>query len=47
MLFAYHYVKFGLAPVGAVATGPSIVDKKNVDKIVDVFNNNPNVIGSQ
>ena len=47
VLFAYHYVKFGLAPVGMVHTGPSVVDKKNVDKIVTVFNKYPNVVGSQ
>lgn len=47
VLFAYHYVKYGLAPVGMVHTGPSVVDKKNVEKIVGVFNKYPNVVGSQ
>jgi simple sugar transport system substrate-binding protein len=47
VLFAYHYVKYGLAPVGMVHTGPSVVDKKNVEKIVAVFNKYPNVVGSQ
>jgi simple sugar transport system substrate-binding protein len=47
VLFAYHYAKFGLAPVGMVHTGPSVVDKKNVEKIVTVFNKYPNVVGSQ
>jgi simple sugar transport system substrate-binding protein len=47
VLFATLYVKYGLAPVGPVATGPSIVDKKNIDKILKVFDNNPNVIGSK
>jgi simple sugar transport system substrate-binding protein len=47
VLFAYHYVKYGLAPVGMVHTGPSVVDKKNVDKIQDVFNKYANVVGSQ
>jgi simple sugar transport system substrate-binding protein len=47
VLFAYQYVKFGLAPVGPVNTGPSIVDKSNIDKILKVFDTYPNVIGSQ
>jgi simple sugar transport system substrate-binding protein len=47
VLFAYHYAKFGLAPVGPVNTGPGVVDAKNVDKILTVFNTYPNVIGSQ
>jgi simple sugar transport system substrate-binding protein len=47
VLFATLYVKYGLAPVGAVATGPSIVDKKNIDKILKVFDTYPDVIGSK
>jgi simple sugar transport system substrate-binding protein len=47
VLFAYHYAKFGLAPVGVVSTGPSVVDKVNVDKISAVFDTYPNVIGSK
>jgi len=47
VLFAYQYAKFGLAPVGTVATGPSVVDKTNADKISTVFNTYPNVVGSQ
>jgi simple sugar transport system substrate-binding protein len=47
VLFAYHYAKFGLAPVGVVSTGPSVIDKKNVEKIVKVFNTYPNVVGAQ
>lgn len=47
VLFAYHYVKFGLAPVGMVHTGPSVVDKTNIEKIVTVFEKYPNVVGSQ
>ena len=35
VLFAYHYAKYGLAPVGPVSTGPSVVDKTNIDKILD------------
>ena len=47
VLFAYHYAKYGLAPVGVVSTGPSVVDKTNVDKITEVFDKYPNVIGSK
>ena len=47
VLIAYQYVKYGLAPVGTVNTGPSIVDKTNVTKILKVFDTYPNVIGSQ
>jgi simple sugar transport system substrate-binding protein len=47
VLFAYHYAKFGLAPVGEVATGPSFVDKTNVDKIRAVFDQYPNVVGAK
>ena len=47
VLFAYQYVKYGLAPVGPVSTGPSVIDKKNVGKILKVFNTYPNVIGAQ
>jgi simple sugar transport system substrate-binding protein len=47
VLFAYHYAKYGLAPVGTVATGPSFVDKSNIDKISAVFEAYPNVIGSK
>jgi len=47
VVFAALYAKYGLAPVGPVATGPSIVDKKNIDKILKVFDTYPNVIGSK
>jgi simple sugar transport system substrate-binding protein len=47
VVFAVLYAKYGLAPVGPVATGPSIVDKKNIDKILKVFDTYPNVIGSK
>lgn len=47
VLFAYQYVKYGLAPVGPVATGPRIVDKANISKILKVFNTEPDVIGSK
>ncbi len=47
VVFAAFYAKFGLAPVGVVATGPSIVDKTNIAKILKVFDTYPNVIGSK
>jgi simple sugar transport system substrate-binding protein len=47
VLFAYHYAKYGLAPVGVVSTGPSVIDKSNVEKISTVFDKYPNVIGSK
>ena len=47
VVFATLYAKYGLAPVGPVATGPSIVDKTNIDKILHVFDTYPNVIGSK
>lgn len=47
VLFAYHYAKFGLAPVGEVATGPSVVDASNIHKIKTVFEQYANVIGSK
>lgn len=47
VLFAYHYAKYGLAPVGEIATGPSVVDASNIHKIKSVFEQYANVIGSK
>jgi simple sugar transport system substrate-binding protein len=47
VVFAFLYAKYGLAPVGPVSTGPSVVDKANIDKILKVFDTYPNVIGSK
>ncbi|MEP7239258.1 MAG: substrate-binding domain-containing protein [Devosia sp.] len=47
VLFAYHYAKYGIAPVGEVATGPSVVDAANIHKIKGVFEQYANVIGSK
>jgi simple sugar transport system substrate-binding protein len=47
VVFATLYAKYGLAPVGPVSTGPSVVDKKNIDKILKVFDTYSNVIGSK
>jgi len=46
MLFAYTYAKYGLSPIGAVATGPAIVDKSNLAKILSVVKKYPGVLGS-
>lgn len=47
VLMAYHYAKYGLSPIGVVATGPSVINKDNVDKIRAVFDKYPNVIGAK
>jgi simple sugar transport system substrate-binding protein len=47
VVFAALYAKYGLAPVGPVSTGPSVVDNKNIDKILKVFDTYPNLIGSK
>jgi simple sugar transport system substrate-binding protein len=46
-LFAYQYVKYGLAPVGPVATGPAIIDKSNIGNVLSVFRGYPGVLGSE
>ncbi|GEM_PF-1866104 len=46
VLFAYQYVKYGLAPVGPVATGPAIIDKRNIAKVLSVTKRYPGVLGS-
>jgi simple sugar transport system substrate-binding protein len=45
VLFAYNYVKYGLAPIGFVKTGPQVINKANVAKITSVLLKYPNVIG--
>lgn len=45
VVFAYNYVKYGLAPIGVVKTGPQIINKKNITKISNVLQQYPNVIG--
>jgi ABC-type sugar transport system substrate-binding protein len=39
--------KYGRAPVGVVSTGPSVVDAKNIDKAMKVFDTYPDTIGSK
>lgn len=46
VLFAFQYVKYGLAPVGTVNTGPAIINKDNIDKIIQTTQRYPNVLGS-
>jgi simple sugar transport system substrate-binding protein len=33
---AYQYLNYGLHPIGAVTTGPLVIDKTNVDKTLEV-----------
>lgn len=46
VLFAYQYVKYGLAPVGPVNTGPSIINKSNIQKVIATTQQYPDVLGS-
>jgi simple sugar transport system substrate-binding protein len=46
VLFAYQYAKYGLAPVGAVSTGPAIIDKHNIAKILQVSKQYPGILGA-
>jgi simple sugar transport system substrate-binding protein len=46
VLFAYQFVKYGLAPVGTVNTGPSIIDKSNIQKVIETTQRYPDVLGS-
>lgn len=45
-MFAYLYAKYGLAPVGPVATGPSIIDKTNIRQVMAIVRKYPGVLGS-
>ena len=36
MQVAYQYLNYGLHPIGAVTTGPLVIDKTNVDKTLEV-----------
>ena len=45
-LFAYQYAKYGLAPVGPVSTGPAIIDRSNIKKVMTVVRRSPGVLGS-
>jgi len=46
VLFAYQYVKYGLAPVGTVNTGPSIINKSNIQKVIQTTQRYPDILGS-
>ncbi len=46
VLFAFEYAKYGLAPIGPVATGPAIIDKSNIAKILQVSKQYPGVLGA-
>lgn len=38
IVFLFLYNKYGLIPTGDITTGPSIVDKSNIDAIADMVN---------
>jgi len=46
VLFAVQYVKFGLAPIGQVNTGPLFIDKTNIESILKIAADYPGVLGS-
>lgn len=46
MMFAYNYAKYGLSPVGPVATGPAIVSRQNLSKWAAIAKQYPEVLGA-
>lgn len=46
VLVAYQYVKYGLLPVGTINTGPMVIDKSNIKKVLAVASKYSNVVGS-
>lgn len=46
MQTAAQYLKFGLHPVGAIFTGPMVIDSTNVDRIIAVNKEHPGVVGA-
>ncbi len=44
--FAAQYVKYGLHPIGPVHTGPNVITKDNVDKVIDANKTFPGVRGA-
>lgn len=43
---AYQYLNYGLHPIGAVTTGPLVIDKSNVDKTLEVNKQHGGVRGA-
>jgi simple sugar transport system substrate-binding protein len=46
VLFAYDYVKYGMVPTEVVATGPSLIDKQNIDKVSSLADQYPGILGA-
>ncbi len=46
VLFGVQEAKFGLAPIGTVTTGPSFIDKSNIDAVLKIAAKYPGVLGS-
>jgi simple sugar transport system substrate-binding protein len=43
---AFHYLNYGLSPIGHVKTGPMVIDIENVDKTLEVNKKFPGVRGA-
>jgi simple sugar transport system substrate-binding protein len=43
---AYQYLNYGLHPIGAVTTGPLVIDKTNVDKTLEVNKSHTGIRGA-
>lgn len=43
---AYQYLNYGLHPIGAVTTGPLVIDKSNVDRTLEVNRTHSGVRGA-
>lgn len=46
VLALYTQIKYGTGPVGQIKTGPQVVDKTNVDKLLEVNKKYPGVLGA-
>lgn len=46
LLEAYQYVKYGMLPLGQISTGPLMLTKDNVDKVLDINKRLPGVRGA-
>lgn len=46
VLEAYQYVKYDLRPIGAINSGPMVIDHTNIDRVLQVSGKYANVVGS-
>ena len=46
VLALYTHIKYGIHPVGQIATGPEVVDKSNVGKLLQVNQKYPGILGA-